>query len=62
MKTIIKKRIKTNIRQAKTRYKLRQIVVFFKILFKGQITKKSLRHWKKVLLGLPKYQLDKCIN
>lgn len=59
---IKRRRIKTNIRQAKTKYKFYQILLLFKIMSKGQISRKSIKHWYKVILGLPKYTVDKSIN
>jgi len=61
MQRIIKRRIKTNIRQAKTNYKLRQFYITLKIIFKGQFSKKSFKHFRKVLLGEPRYTVDKCL-
>jgi hypothetical protein len=57
---ILRKRIKTNIRQAKTLYKIRQVYFTVLTILNGQFTKHTVKTWRKILLGLPKYTLDKC--
>lgn len=58
----LRKRIKTNIRQARTSYKVRQIYYIFLNIANGQFTKRTMRKCKKILLGLPKYTVDQCIK
>jgi len=59
---ILRKRIKTNIRQAKTSYKIRQIYFTLLNIINGEFTRKTIKKWKKILLGLPKYTPDKCMK
>lgn len=62
MKKKIRRRIKTNIRQAKTKYKIRSIWIGLKIIARGQFTRKGFfKHWKRILLGTPRYTVDQCM-
>ena len=63
MNKTIRKRIKTNIRQARTIYKIRSVWIAMKIIARGEFTIKGFKkHWKGVLTGSPRYPVKLLIN